>query len=142
MGRISGLLCLLPALAFTAVTIGLARSELVMVDTAGREVSSGGGLVRYGGLAAFFWLLTFVFLVGGNVWKRDDRFKPMPVGELLRQLPLQDRPFFVCLDCRVILPFEVAVGVCPRCEQKSGCVEVAGEKDFALVKSALAPDSA
>lgn len=88
-------------------------------------------------LALLLYLLTFALLFGANVWKQDDRFKPMKLPELVAALNDYPRPYVVCLDCKLLVPFEASVGTCPRCEQRSSCMEVNRVEDITAVRNAL-----
>src|SRR5687767_2196958 len=92
-----------------AITGVIALTLTVMVLVRGFDAYQPAALVRTFGFLAVLWVFTVVLFFGANVWKRDERFKPMKIPDLLAALPFTKRPFFVCLDCKVILPFEVAV---------------------------------
>lgn len=133
-GRFTGVACLLAGLAAGAGALGVIF-DLFDVP---RSVPL---LVRLVSACVFFLMLALGFLVA-NPWKRDPRFVPLKVEALLAGLPSMQMPFFVCLDCKLLLPFEVAVGRCPRCESASACLEVASAADLQMVKNALGPDEA
>lgn len=71
-------------------------------------------------------------LVTGGVWRGDDRFSPVDDAALRAAIETQATPFCVCAECRVVLPYEVSVGRCPRCNSKSNCVEVFNFSDRKL----------
>ena len=98
--------------------------------------------------APLLWLLEGVFgvaglylLVTGGVWRGDDRFSPLDDAALRAAIETQATPFCVCAECRVVLPYEVAVGRCPRCNNKSNCVEVFNfaDRKLALDLATLEP---
>lgn len=66
-----------------------------------------------------------------------ERFRPMPTADLLVALGSTPPPFYVCVDCRILLPLEAAMGRCPRCSSAAACLEVSGPGDLATVRSAL-----
>ncbi len=86
---------------------------------------------------AFALTAIYLLVTGGGVFAADPRFAPLPVDQLLEKMAQQPRPFFVCVDCKVVLPFEVAVGRCPRCNSASSCLEVANDDDAKTVRAAL-----
>jgi len=89
-------------------------------------------------LAGAFGLTGLYLLVtGGGVFRADPRFAPMTDAVILERMASQPRPYFVCVDCRVVLAFEVSVGRCPRCNSASACLEVNTDADAATVRSAL-----
>ena len=73
------------------------------------------------------------------MWAQDTRFRPMKVPALLAALNDYPRPYVVCLDCKLLVPYESSAGTCPRCEQRSGCLEVNNPDDIARVRNALSP---
>jgi hypothetical protein len=77
----------------------------------------------------------WIVVTGGN--PVDRRFKRMDDETLTRAIQQTVAPFFVCCDCRMTLPFEAAVGRCPRCESSSACLEVNGPSDRATALCAL-----
>ena len=79
----------------------------------------------------------YLLVTGGGVFAADPRFAPLTVGQVVEKMAQQPRPFFVCVDCKVVLPFEVAVGRCPRCNSSSACLEVANDDDAKTVRAAL-----
>jgi hypothetical protein len=89
-------------------------------------------------LSGFFGLSgLWLVATGGSAWKRDERFKPMDDGPLAEAVGRTAMPFFVCCDCRVVLPFEAAVGRCPRCNSAGSCLEVANAQDRTMALNAL-----
>ncbi len=132
-GRAGGVVALLVGLGFGGAGWYLMEQRL---DAGGTQYFFVSPLALVlGGAFAFTGL--YLLVTGGGVFKGDDRFKPRTVEELLAQMATQPRPFFVCVDCRVVLPFEVAVGRCPRCSSASACLEVANDDDAKTVRAAL-----
>lgn len=125
-GRIAAVLTGLAALGLTA----LIAQQGIDRDGLPRQMESIA-------ICAVLWVLTAVLLFGGNVWARDTRFAPMKLPDLLAALNDHPRPYVVCLDCKLLVPFEASVGTCPRCEQRSTCMEVNGAADIAAVRNAL-----
>ena len=68
---------------------------------------------------------------------KDPRWAPLQPGELLSKMGQMKRPYCVCLDCVILIPFEASVGRCPRCESASSCITVQGEDDVKMVRAAL-----
>lgn len=132
-GRAGGVVALLVGLGFGGAGWYLMEQRLDVGSTQYFFVSPLA-LVLAG---AFSFTGLYLLVTGGGIFKRDDRFKPGTVEEVLAQMATQPRPFFVCVDCRVVLPFEVAVGRCPRCNSASACLEVASDDDAKTVQSAL-----
>jgi hypothetical protein len=100
--------------------------------------------------APLLWILAGVFgvtglylLLTGGVWRGDTRFSPLDDEALRAAIETQATPFCVCAQCRVVLPYEVSVGRCPRCNGKSNCVEIFNFSDrkLALDLATLEPSA-
>lgn len=74
------------------------------------------------------WLL----VTGGSRSERSSRFAPMDDHTLSIALRDLRTPFCLCCDCRTVIPVEVALGRCPRCESSSACLEIRSESDRSM----------
>jgi hypothetical protein len=134
LGRPGGAVLLLVALVPVGASYALS-SQALPTDPHTQVVFYSPALWL---LAGFFGLSGLWLLVtGGSAWRRDARFKPMDDRTLADALARTAAPFFVCCDCRVVLPFEAAVGRCPRCNSAGSCLEVSNAQERTTALNAL-----
>jgi hypothetical protein len=129
LGRRGGVLLLLLAAPFVWMSVAL--SSRTLPDGATEHLFYAPALWL---LAGSFGLTGLYLLVTGGPWRRDTRWTPLAEDALQAAIRSTPAPFCLCVDCRVVLPYEVAVGRCPRCGGASACFEIfsAGDRNDAL----------